>query len=370
MRGSCAASAGGATTTRRRVKKDTRAWLAVFDRAEVWQSSRMHPRDFDPGAFGILPEDEGLHPHDPESPSWNESIFYDFCGEDGDVAGHVRVGRMPGQDRVWVWCFVAHEGDWVAFEDPHVPLDRVREFDVESADLSLTRAVLEPLLVNQVSGRGRGRYVTGPRAGEPASFSFSLRFEAIGPCHTIGDRGIAGHTAGELEASRFEQPMRVTGTCEVGGQARAVDGWGERDHSWGPRDWNIEWTFLALSGPEWQSMAVRVQFDEETFFDTGYLARGEMDTVEEAEFSLALDPERIEGRVRVVDAAGRTLEGAIEPLSQVRIDASHAFSPPQPSDYRRTLVRFTPAEGGAPRHGFLETNRFPDGIPVPDDDAL
>jgi hypothetical protein len=321
-------------------------------------------RDFDPGSFGIRPQDEGLHPHDPDIESWNESIFYDFCTADAAVAGHVRIGRMPGQKRAWIWCFVSHDGEWVAFEDPTVSLDHVREFDVRSDGFSFERTVTQPLVDNEIAARGVGRFVTGPRTSDPAPFALALRFEALGPCHTIGDRGIEGHTAAELEASRFEQPMRVTGKCEIGGAAREVDGWGERDHSWGPRDWNLEWTFLALSGPELQSMAVRVQFDEETYFDTGYLAKGAMHTVEEAEFSLDMDSDHVAGRVRVVDSAGRSLEGTIEPLSQVRIDASHAFSPPQPSDYRRTLLRFTPDDGAPPSHGFLETNRFPHGFPV------
>jgi hypothetical protein len=326
-------------------------------------------RDFDPGSFGIRPEDEGLHPHDPAIESWNESIFYDFCSADAGVAGHVRIGHMPGQSRVWVWCFVAFDGEWVAFEDPATSLDRVSYFDVRSERFSFERRVIEPLLVSEIEARGVGRFVSGPRSGEPAPFAFALRFEALGPCHTIGDRGIEGHTADELEASRFEQPMRVTGRCEIAGATRDAAGWGERDHSWGPRDWNIEWTFLALSGPKLQSMAVRVQFDEETYFDTGYLANdGMMHTVEEADFSLEIVPDRVAGHVRVVDTAGRSLEGTIEPLSQARIDASHAFSPPQASDYRRTLLRLTPDDGGHPHHGFLETNRFPHGFPVHPED--
>lgn len=328
----------------------------------------MNGPDFDPSAFGIRPEDEGVHPHDPEDEGWQESIFYDWCSSDGSVAGHVRIGHMHGRGRIWAWCFVSHDGEWVAFEDPHIAPEAIRGLDVETPAFSFQREITAPLVSNGVRARGEGRFVSGPRAGEAASFSVDLRFEALGPCHSIGDQGMAGHTSDELSASRFEQPMRVTGSSEIAGARREVDGYGERDHSWGPRDWNIEWTFLALSGPERQSMAVRVSFDEDTYFDTGYLAAGEMRTVVEADFELDVQPERVAGRVEIVDEAGRTLAGVIEPLSQAPIDASHAFSPPRESDYRRTLLRFTPDDEGAAQFGFLETNRFPDGFPPPRDD--
>lgn len=317
--------------------------------------------------FGILPADEGLHPHDPELESWNESIFYDFVSRDGRTAGHVRVGRMPGQGRVWAWCFLAFDGAWLAYEAPFLPLELARDFDVDAPGFTFAREIVAPLVDSRTMARGRGVFVSGPRAGEEAPFSFDLRFEALGPCHSIGDRGVEGHTSDDFETNRFEQPVRVVGEVVIDGTSRSVEGFGERDHSWGPRDWNIEWTFLALSGPERQTMAVRVQFDEETFFDTGYLAGSAMRTVEEAEFALSIEPSRVAGRVCVRDDAGRELRGALEPLSQARIDASHAFSPPQPSDYRRTLVRFVPDDGGAPLFGFLETNRFPHGFPVPQD---
>jgi hypothetical protein len=45
-------------------------------------------------------------------------------------------------------------------------------------------------------------------------------------------------------------------------------------------------------------------------------------------------------------------------VTACEIDATHAFSPPQPSRYERALVRFTPDDGGAACLGWLEVNRF------------
>ncbi len=47
--------------------------------------------------------------------------------------------------------------------------------------------------------------------------------------------------------TRYEIPCLVNGTVTVGGETLAVDGHGQRDHSWGVRDW---WAF----GWCWNSM--------------------------------------------------------------------------------------------------------------------
>ncbi|MEZ5598516.1 MAG: hypothetical protein R3E84_19430 [Pseudomonadales bacterium] len=45
------------------------------------------------------------------------------------------------------------------------------------------------------------------------------------------------HYAASGERGHFEQTGRVTGTIAIDGERFAVDGYGVRDKSWGPRDW-------------------------------------------------------------------------------------------------------------------------------------
>jgi hypothetical protein len=41
---------------------------------------------------------------------------------------------------------------------------------------------------------------------------------------------------------RYEIPCQVSGTIRLGNETLSVSGWGERDHSWGERDWwQISW---------------------------------------------------------------------------------------------------------------------------------
>ena len=68
----------------------------------------------------------------------------------------------------------------------------------------------------------RSRSFASPPAPRPTS--------SIPPSRSTGTR----------RATRYEIPCLVTGTVTVDGETFTVDGQGQRDHSWGVRDW---WAF-------------------------------------------------------------------------------------------------------------------------------
>ena len=70
-------------------------------------------------------------------------------------------------------------------------------------------------------------------AGDDAAFDLEL--EATGPLAELDpahDVARAGGMAG------YEQPLRVTGSATVGDARVAIDGLGQRGHSWGAPDWD------------------------------------------------------------------------------------------------------------------------------------
>jgi len=152
------------------------------------------------------------------------------------------------------------------------------------------------------------------------------------------------------------------GTTTIAGEARALDGRGERDHSWGPRPWNMEWTFLVLNGEGLRTQCAVVEIPNVPPIETGYLYREGFASLTEVALDVevegrpVLDP--VAGRCRLVAETGETLEGAIESLSGVEIDLTHVFVPPQRSLYRRALVRVAFAGERAPLVGWLEFNRL------------
>ncbi len=318
--------------------------------------------------FGIRPADEHAHPFDAADPTWNESVFYDWYAPDGSLAGHLRIGAMPGQERVWFWLFLFDGARWVAVEETRLPIAGFswERWSYRGAGLSFEREVVSELLHNRVRATAFGRVIAGPDTGRVLPVSVDLDVFGIGACHSVGDRGVDGHSHDELSALRFEQPTRVTGHFTVGDQRFDVDGRGERDHSWGPRLWNMAWRFLILNGEHFRMQAVLVSFgdaepDEEPIA-VGYLSQTEGTAdLDSAHIDLQFSDDAqhpFSGRVDATYEGGAEIRGTISSVTACEIDATHAFSPPQPSRYQRALVRFTPDDGGASCLGWLEVNRF------------
>ncbi|MDZ7733327.1 MAG: hypothetical protein U5R31_09625 [Acidimicrobiia bacterium] len=71
--------------------------------------------------FGITPEDEYPHPYSPDHEWWNESWFWDWFTPDGSLAGHLRLGWHPNQERVWLWLLLYNGSEWLVLEETRLP---------------------------------------------------------------------------------------------------------------------------------------------------------------------------------------------------------------------------------------------------------
>ncbi len=79
-------------------------------------------------------------------------------------------------------------------------------------------------------------------AAETTKLSFDLEWNTVGGVYCYKD------------TSRYEVPCTVTGTVRIGDETLAVTGSGERDHSWGSRDWwshSWLWTSGRLQDGTW-----------------------------------------------------------------------------------------------------------------------
>jgi hypothetical protein len=190
-----------------------------------------------------------------------------------------------------------------------------------------------------------------------------LDVETVGAAHSLGQHTLSGHSAADYSTSRFEQPIRARGQYSIGGETRLLDVRGERDHSWGPRWWNIEWNFMAVNGDDYRLQCAAVRVPEASAISTGYLHRADTESINDVQFDLSFHddtPTRpVSGRFAVTGENGGQLAGAIESISGAEIDITHTFVPPRRSVYRRALIRVTP-NGGTPAIGWLESNRFVD----------
>ncbi|MGJ6961101.1 hypothetical protein ACSDR0_04265 [Streptosporangium sp. G11] len=205
----------------------------------------------DHATWPLRPEDEGPHPAGPE-PLWNESVYLDFAAEDGSLAGYVRLGLYPNWNRAWYWaCLVGRDRPTVLLADHDVPLSVPGP---PSWDEAGTRPGV-------LAVRGEGFRAVHDVTAPMRSFRVTLDAGAAAvlddPAAAYGDLGGAERTslAFDLEwrsggdpypyrfMSRYEIPCEVAGTIRIGGiggaggEEIAFSGYGERDHSWGERDW-------------------------------------------------------------------------------------------------------------------------------------
>jgi hypothetical protein len=202
------------------------------------------------GAYELGPGDESLHTVGPEL-LWNESIYLDFATADGSLGGYVRLGLYPNWDRAWYWaCLVGEGRPLVLLADNAAPLpnaDLTIKRDDYVATHEVTRALEELRLTLDSSSSARmlDDPFTAYRPTDdapPVPLAIDLTWSTAG--------GVYGYSI----TPRYEVPCRVRGSVAVGDEIIDVDAFGERDHSWGPRDWwGVSWL--------WSS----ARFDDGTF---------------------------------------------------------------------------------------------------------
>jgi hypothetical protein len=165
---------------------------------------------------------------------WGESWYFDFASVDGSAGGFVRVGDYPNLGRRWWWAYAVVNSHAVG-----CALDRP-----QTGSRDAPWRTTDPSLRMSVEPGPEGWQITVDGDG----FELDVRWR---------EQAAAYHYRG---GNRLEQPGWAVGTVSVNGQAAAVDGPGQRDHSWGIRDWwRFGWTWCAgwlCDGTRFQATAL------------------------------------------------------------------------------------------------------------------
>ena len=154
--------------------------------------------------------------------------------------------------------------------------------------------------------------------------------------------------------NRYEVPCRVAGTVSVGAEEIELAGPGQRDHSWGARDWwGVDWMWSALHFDDGTRLhAVGIPGLPER--GVGYVqAGGELTELERVEASEEEAANGLIERARVeLEPGGLALD--VEPLAfgAVRLDAPDGRS----SNFPRALCRVATGDGRGGM-GWVEWNR-------------
>ena len=262
-------------------------------------------------ALRPAPEDEGRHEPGPE-PLWNESWYFDAISDDGTLGLYHRIGRLPNADACLLSTCIARPGEpAIMLVDASAPLPPADD-DSQAITTDSARAEQrceEPL-------QRFGVRVAGTAAAH-ADHSAPLRGEAGEPVEIELD--LTWDTAGEPYqwrlATRYEIPCRVNGTVRIGGEEHAFSGVGQRDHSWGGRDWwASDWMWSALhldDGTHTHAVGVPTH----PGFGVGYLQRdGEVTELSGVTSTPEIAADGLIERDRIEMSPGG-IEAEIEPLA-------------------------------------------------------
>ncbi|MGB2812489.1 MAG: hypothetical protein WBC17_12230 [Mycobacterium sp.] len=179
------------------------------------------------------PRDES--PHAPgDEPFWNESWDFDGVGADPEIGVYVRLGNVPNQGSCLYTVAVVRPGKPTVMVTDYAgspPVLQARRQIVHGTDYEAVQECVTALCDFRVQFTGAAKQyaddmaVLRAEAGTPVTLTLDLRW--------ITDAQPYAWQA----LTRYEIPCRVEGTVVIDGDEITVAGPGQRDHSWGARDW-------------------------------------------------------------------------------------------------------------------------------------
>jgi len=303
----------------------------------------------EPDPHAVDPADEGRHAPSDE-PLWNESHYLDFVSEDGKVSGYARIGLYPNLGVTWWTTMVT---------GPDRPLVASVAYDWPEPDTGLSLQgdgfavgadIESPLDRFRLHGMAPARIHGGPEAiyrgdeGAPTTVAFDLTWSTDGIPYQY-----------EV-TTRYEIPCLVGGTITVGEEVLAIEGQGQRDHSWGVRDWwAFGWCWFAGrldDGTRVHGADIRIPGSR---LPLGYVQHPKdgVVTIESLDVTEELGVEGMPMSARAgIEPGG--LELAIEPVAYAPLVLTSSDG--RVSRFPRGQVRFT-ASDGRQGTGWIEWNQ-------------
>ncbi|MGI9430810.1 MAG: DUF7064 domain-containing protein [Myxococcota bacterium] len=203
----------------------------------------------------LVPEDDYTHELGPE-PNFNESMYFNFFDRERQVGGFVRLGNRANEGRAEMTVTVYLPDGRVLFAFKRAEITHNDAFDAGG----LRFEVIEPTERLRTVYSGRVLELADPRTMSDPRQAFThspkrqleieLEHRAVGPMY--GGRASREESKREAEQqfakAHDEQHMEGQGTLAIDGEAMPIEGFGLRDHSWGPRYWqaihSYEWLTL------------------------------------------------------------------------------------------------------------------------------
>lgn len=217
--------------------------------------------------FRLEPHDEFMHVPD-DNPHFNESVYCSALDPSG-IGGWMRLGNRlnEGYAELSMVLYLTDGRVACAFGRPKIESND--RFDAGGMSVS----VPEPFVRQEWAYTGELFLLEDPNAlRNPQQMMKTaprvegeVRWSSTGVSPLHGGEPVDDSTptmyGREFSLGHFNQHVRSVGSIRVGDEEWAVDGFGWRDHSWGPRLWqNIHWYRLVTfnCGPGRGGMLLKI----------------------------------------------------------------------------------------------------------------
>ena len=182
-------------------------------------------------------DDECAHPAN-ERADWRESYYFNWVDLDSGISGFSTIGLLPNAEkREFVFALFYNNEREVHFNEPDGPVSN--DISISLSDEVLMYELIKPLKEWRISYNGKNL---------KADIRWPARFSPYD----------FGGGSGTSWAGHFEQSGSPQGTVEfANGKIVRFQGLGERDKSWGSRDWHIDNWFALHAQFEHLSIGLR-----------------------------------------------------------------------------------------------------------------
>ena len=211
-------------------------------------------------AVRLAPEDEYTHPVE-DDPTFNESMYFNAYDPAAGIGAFFRIGNRPNEGRAEMTICIYLPGGGVAFMFGRPSISGNDAFDAAG----LRFETLTPFESLRVTYSGPVAVLSDPLAmrdpkrafaeAEPAEGEVALDYRGLSPM--LGGEAQGPFADSDMLSSfaraHYEQHVGARGRIAVGERAWVLDGYGLRDHSWGPRSWQAPLWYRWLtcnSGPD------------------------------------------------------------------------------------------------------------------------
>lgn len=231
----------------------------------------------------LEPQDEYLHELGPE-PTFNESMYFNVFDPAQRVGAFFRLGNRANEGTGEMTVCVYLPDGRVAFMFTRPEITSNDAFDAAGMRFE----VVEPFEHLTVDYTGKVVVLEQPLDMADPRQAFTSNPYAECRVH-LDYRRVSDMFGGEPEErhekpgeefakGHYEQLVSATGTIEVDGVEHVIDGFGLRDHSWGPRTWQAPWYYRWLTanfGPTFGFMGSRIARKDSEGTRGGFVWDGE-----------------------------------------------------------------------------------------------